>query len=89
MSDFIHLTYGVHCARGSSKCAKCQALQAQGSYYELIAPDDNPNDAARLVQRFESEGGEQFWSPYKVKKRFESKEEAIEYGQKNGLRVVH
>ena len=45
-----------HCARGPSRCPRCQAAHAAGPVWELVAPDANPLQAARQVVQFRDEG---------------------------------
>jgi hypothetical protein len=81
----LRSTFDVHCSRPLNACSKCQALHKQGRVYELIAPDANPNDAARMIYGFQNGDGKQMWSPFRVLKRFANKDEALEYGRVNGL----
>ena len=77
-----------HCARGPSRCPRCQAAHAAGPVWELVAPDANPLQAARQVVQFRDEDGNSFWSEFRVEKMFASEEEARQYANEHGITDV-
>jgi hypothetical protein len=86
MGDLLKIYYlrGSHCARGSSRCPRCKEAEKNGSY-ALLGQDSNEIDACRQITSFTTEDGKKVHSPFKVVKKFESKEEAVSYGQTNNI----
>jgi hypothetical protein len=84
----VRSTYRVHCARGVNRgCQKCINEKAKGVVYELIEPDSNEEGACRMIEQF-TDGKETWMQEYRVVREFASKEEALEFAEKNNIKDI-
>lgn len=86
----VRSTFEVHCARGAHMgCKKCQAAKEKGTVYQLIEPDSNEQQAARMIEEFRDPVTKEKWmQEYRVVKTFESEEEARKYAKDNNIEDV-
>lgn len=75
-----------HCARGSRGCAKCAEAAKKVRIYLLEVYFD-PGTITRPVIDVNVRG-ERIWLVYDVIKEFETEEQAEEYAEKNGLKLI-
>ena len=76
----------AHCKRGPSTCEKCREMDVERICLLDVCPPDAGKVQRRVIQV--EVGGEEVWREFDIVRAFESKEEAIEYADKNGIKDV-
>jgi hypothetical protein len=62
-------------------------LAEEGARIELIQAEGNPQEAARLIERFQEADGKPYWSPFRVVETFASWEAALAYAELHKITI--
>ena len=76
----------AHCKRGPSRCQKCREMEAERICLLDICPPRMGEMQRRIIQV--DREGEKVWREFDIVRTFESKEEAQEYADENGITDV-
>lgn len=74
----------IHCQRGVERCQKCREMYAQKYCLLDICPRV---PAARRVTEVMTEGRKE-WREFDIVRQFESYEDALAYGKREGIEVI-
>lgn len=76
----------AHCKRGPGRCQKCREMEAERICLLDICPPRMGEMQRRIIKV--GREGEKVWREFDIVRTFESKEEAQEYADENGITDV-
>jgi len=76
----------AHCKRGPVVCEECRQMDEEKMCLLDICPPDEGMGQRRVIEIHR--GGESVWREFDIARAFESKEEAREYADQNGIEDV-
>ena len=73
----------AHCKRGPAVCEECREMDEEKICLLDICPPDQGMVQRRVIEL--TRDGESVWHEFDIVRAFESKEEAREYAEQNGI----